>query len=119
MSESIVRQKAEDFSVKTYRLNQRLRLANEFVLANQILKSGTSICANLYEAKFAHSTADYISKLTISLKEASETCFWLNLLHRVELIDGSYYKELHQDTHEIISILVAIIKRLKQIESTQ
>jgi four helix bundle protein len=114
MSGSIVIEKAEKFSVRIVRCSHYIRYdKKEYSLADQLLRSGTSICANLYEGKFAQSNADFINKLSISLKEASETDFWIKLLNQTGYIEDNVYESLNNDVTEIIKLLVSIIKKLK------
>ena len=82
-------------------------------MSKQILRSGTSIGANVSESKNAQTDPDYLTKMNIALKEADETLYWLELLRRSEIIDESVYKSLHDDLKEIIAILVSIVKKLK------
>ena len=111
---SVLRDKSYAFAVRIVRLAQFLqRERKEFVLSKQILKSGTSIAALVREAEYAQSNADFISKFTISLKEANETDFWLSLLKDTEYIEVELYDSLFQDCNELISLLVSTIKTLK------
>ena len=87
---------------------------HEFVLSKQILKSGTSVGANIREAKRPQSEADCISKLSIALKEAEETAYWLELLYESQYIDQNLYKTNYTQTEEMIKILVSVIKRKKE-----
>ena len=89
---------------------------NEYVMARQLLRSGTSIGANVHEGIQAQSRADFVSKLGISLKEASETSYWLTILYRTEYIDETYYCTLKTEVDEIIRILIASIKTTKKNE---
>ena len=86
----------------------------EFVLSKQILKSGTSIGANISEAQRAQSKADFISKMSIALKEANETEYWLRLLYETQYISKTQFENLHNDLSEIIKILMAICKTSNQ-----
>jgi len=113
MGQSIAMEKAEAFAIRIVCLARYIREQKEYSLADQILRSGTSICANLYEGKFAQSNADFISKLSIALKEASETDFWLRLFYKTSIINESLYESLNKDIKEIISILVSTINTLK------
>lgn len=83
-------------------------------LTKQLLKSGTSIGANLSEAQEAVSKKDFLNKLSISLKEARETEYWLKLFKETDLISQKEFISLNNDLEEIIKLLVAIIKRIKQ-----
>ena len=85
----------------------------EFILAKQILRSGTSIGANIAEAQDAQSNLDFIHKYSIALKEARETEYWLNLLKESEYIDEISFKSIIIDCEELIKLLVATIKKLK------
>ena len=81
----------------------------EFVMSKQILRCGTSVGANISESVFAQSRQDYISKLSISLKEASETKFWLDILHETDFITDSQFESLNEDNSKLIGTLVNII----------
>lgn len=83
-----------DFEIAIVKLAKRLKEKHENVISNQILRSGTSIGANIREAKYAHSRADFIVKMQIALKEANETDYWLELLFRTDHINELCYKEL-------------------------
>ena len=83
------------------------------MISKQILRSGTSIGANIRESRNAQSDADFISKLSISLKEADETQFWLEVLYRSETIDEKKYKSLCGDVKELVALLTSIIKTMK------
>ena len=94
MSESKLRDLSMDFSVQIINLVNKLKAKHESVISNQIGRSGTSIGANLYEAKYAQGKKDFLSKIEIALKEASETGYWLELLYKTEYIDEVAYKSL-------------------------
>ncbi|MBQ1991575.1 MAG: four helix bundle protein, partial [Clostridia bacterium] len=83
-----------EFSVDIINLVKYLKSNRESIISNQIGRSGTSIGANIYEAQYAQSKKDFISKLEIALKEASETGYWLELLYRTNYIDEQLYKSL-------------------------
>ena len=89
---------------------------NEHVMSKQVYRSGTSIGANIAESKTAQSDADFISKLSIALKEANETKYWLVLLHESETISDEEYKSIENDINTIIGSLIIIIKKKKGIE---
>ena len=86
---------------------------NKTIISKQILKSGTSIGANINEANYAQSRMDFISKMHIALKETAETDYWLQLLHFSQLIDTSTYNELSFKCIEIKKLLIASIKTAK------
>lgn len=111
---SIIQDKSLDFSVRIVRLCRYLENERrEFVISKQILRSGTSVGANVRESRNAQSDADFISKLSISLKEADETQFWLEVLYRSETIDEKMYKSLCDDVKELVALLTSIIKTMK------
>ena len=85
----------------------------EFVLSKQLLKSGTSIGANVREAIYAQSRNDFISKMSISLKEASETGYWIALLHRTGFLDEQQFLSINTDCSQIIRILTSIVNTSK------
>ena len=83
-------------------------------MSKQILKSGTSVGANVREASRAQTKADFIAKSSIALKEADETCYWLELLHETAYIDDNAYGSIYADADELVKLLVSIIKTAKQ-----
>ncbi len=107
--------KSFDFSIRIVNLCKHLQdKQKERVLSNQILRSGTSIGANVAEAQQAQSRADFISKLNIALKEAAETDYWLRLLHATDYINDTQFNSMISDCDEIESLLVAILKASKK-----
>ncbi|MBU8893639.1 MAG: four helix bundle protein [Bacteroidales bacterium] len=107
---NIIYQKSFDFAldiVKLYKL--LIAEKKEYVLSRQILKSGTSIGANVREADNAESKADFIHKMSIAQKEADETIYWIELLYASEFIEKSSYDKLSEKAIEIIKIIKAII----------
>ena len=102
--------KSFDFAVKTVRLADYIREQKHFELASQILRSGTSIGANVQEAQRAQSDKDFVSKMSIASKEANEVCYWLRLLHATDIISEEMFKSLNADLNEIIKLLISIIK---------
>ena len=86
---------------------------NEWVMSKQLLRSGTAIGALVCEAKFAQNRADFVSKMSIALKEANETLYWINLLHDSEYIDDNVYSSIHKEADEITAILASIVKTTK------
>lgn len=87
---------------------------NEYVLSKQILRSGTSIGANIKEALQSSSKKDYLWKMNIALKEASETEYWLDLLQSTDYIDNKMYNSIIEDCKELIKILVSTVKTTKE-----
>lgn len=103
-----------DFSVQIINLVKDLKAKHESVISNQIGRSGTSIGANIYEANYAQGKKDFISKLEIALKEASETGYWLELLYRSEYIDENTYNLLNDQCAAIRVMLIASCRTAKQ-----
>ena len=103
------------FAVRIVKLCRYLtETQREYVLSRQIMRAGTSIGANVAEAQQAQSRADFISKLSIALKEAVETNYWLRLLRETDYLQESEFHSLHQDCRELERMLTAILKSTKQ-----
>jgi len=111
MRENVLKDKSYAFAVRVVKLYKYLsNEQKEFVLSKQILRSGTSVGANVEEANSGQSKKDFVAKLAISLKEARETHYWLRLLHDCDYINQQMYDSLLNDCNEIISLLTVIIK---------
>lgn len=111
MAESPIKDKSYKFAVRVIRLYKFLsEEKREFILSKQVLRSGTSIGANVKEATEAESRADFIHKL----KEASETEYWLELLKETEYLDEAAFNSIYADCQELLKLLTAIIKSSKQ-----
>lgn len=113
MKESIVQKKSFDFSLKIILLYKKLQLEKEFIISNQLLRSGTSIGANVEEALAGQSKRDFTAKMSISSKEARETKYWLRLLKQSELTSIDV-NSLILDIDELIRILTSIVKTSQQ-----
>lgn len=114
MRKSILKDRSYAFAIEIVKISQRLQEEKkEFVLSKQILRSGTAIGALIREAEFGQSKPDFIHKMSVGLKEANETDFWLSLLKDTNYLAQDKYLELFKDCNEIISMLVATIKTLK------
>ena len=113
MKESIVQKKSFEFSLKIISLYKKLQQEKEFIISRQILRSGTSIGANVEEALAGQSKRDFIAKMSISSKEARETKYWLRLLKESE-ITSLDVKSLILDIDELIRILTSIVKTSQQ-----
>ena len=112
---NIIENKSFEFAVRIVNLRKFLvREKNEYILSKQLMLSGTSIGANVSEAQRAQSKADFVSKMSIALKEANETNYWLKLLYRTDYIDEKQFGSMVGDLDEIISILVSICNTSKQ-----
>ena len=114
MSESKLRELSIDFSVDIIELVKYLKSMKESIIANQIGRSGTSIGANIHEAQYAQGKRDFISKLEIALKEASETGYWLELLYRTKYIDEQTYKVLSAKCTSLRAMLIASCRTAKE-----
>ncbi|WP_017302258.1 four helix bundle protein [Nodosilinea nodulosa] len=112
MAESIVQRKSFEFALRVIRLYKQLQAQREFVISKQLLRSGTSIGANVEEATAAQSRRDFLSKMAIASKEARETKYWLRLLKESDLVNLDLSTELSQ-IDELIRILTAIVKTTK------
>ena len=110
----MIKNKTIDFAVRIVKFYKYLcEEKREYVMSKQILRSGTSIGANVRESKNAQTDPDYLTKMNIALKEADETQYWLEILRKSEIITEEEYNSLNDDLKEIIAILVSIVKSLK------
>jgi len=115
---NLIAEKSKAFAIRMIRLYQYLNSGKkEFVLSKQILRSGTSIGANVKEASRAQSKADFTSKMQIALKEASETEYWLELLEETGYITEKEGSSLLSDCRELIKLIVSIVKTAKSAET--
>lgn len=113
MSESKLRDISLDFAVSIINLVKYLKENKEYIISNQIGRSGTSVGANIREAQYAHGKADFIAKLQIALKEANETGYWLELLYKTSYIDEQTYKNLDSVCTSIRVMLISSINTAK------
>ena len=114
MAESIMLDKAKDFAVEIVNLCRNIKeTKRESVLTNQLLRSGTSIGANIHESKYGHGTADFIAKMQIALKECYESEYWLELLNRTGYIPDEQYKSLQNACGSIRRMLISSINTTK------
>lgn len=114
MKSSPLRDKSYVFAVNIIRLVQQLQSdKKEFVLSRQLLRSGTAVGALLREAEYGQSTADFINKLNVALKEANETEYWLNLLKDTDYMDMELFEKRNGECKELIAMLVSSIKTMK------
>jgi len=102
-----------EFAVCIINLVKTLKEQRESIISNQIGRSGTSIGANIHEAKYAHGTADFISKMQIALKEANETGYWLELLFKTNYINDEQHKSLESKCKSLRAMLVSSINTAK------
>lgn len=114
MKNNVIADKSKAFAIRIIKLYKYLASEKqEYTLSKQVLRSGTSIGANVRESLRAQSKADFISKQNIALKEADETCYWLELLHETDFITDNEFESIYTEANEIIKLLVSIIKTAK------
>jgi len=110
-------EKSFSFALRIVRLHRYLQEEyREFVLSRQLLRSGTAIGALVREAKYAQSKSDLLHKLTIALKEANETKYWLELLHESGYLDEKSYRSIQPEIEELLKLLIASTKTLKGLQ---
>lgn len=109
-----IQEKSFQFAIRIVNLCKLLRTERkEYTLSNQLLRSGTSIGANIAEAQQAQSRADFLSKLNIALKEAYETTYWLRLLEATDYLTNQEFHSIYTDCDELVKILVSSVKSVK------
>ena len=120
MKDSVIAMLSMNFAIRTVRFYKFLTEEKRvFIISKQLLRSGTSIGANVSEAEFAQSRADFISKMSIALKEAGETRYWIELLYKSEIIELKVYESLLCDIKQIIGTLVKIVSNSKDAKSDE
>ena len=112
--ENAIQKKSMNFGIRIVRLARYLNNQRDFILANQVLRSGTAIGALVREAQYAESRKDFIHKLSIAIKEANETIYWLELLEGADLLPQKAFESIHHDNVELLRILTSIIKSSKR-----
>lgn len=117
MTDNILIDLSMDFSVKIVKLCETIK--GKSILTNQVLRSGTSIGANIHEANYAHSRADFISKMQIALKECYESEYWLKLFVKTDIITNETYNWLRNDCGKIRKILISSINTAKANNKNQ
>ena len=114
MSNSIMLDKAKDFAVEIINVCKEIKeTKRESVMTNQLLRSGTSVGANIHESKYAHGTADFIAKMQIALKECYESEYWLELLNRTNYMSDERYRSLQNSCGAIRRMLISSINTSK------
>lgn len=115
MKESILLDKSLAFALRIVKLSRYLQQdQKEYILSRQVVRSGTAIGALIREAQYAQSKADFLHKLTIALKEANETKYWLQLLVESSYITEKMYQSIEPDAEELLKLLIASTKTVKQ-----
>lgn len=114
VKKNVVQEKSYQFAIRIVNL-YRFLISNqkEYVLPKQLLRSGTSVGAQIFEAENAQSRSDFIHKLSIAQKEINETMYWLNLMHSTGYLSVTEHQSIYADAEEIKRLLTAIIKKLK------
>ena len=116
MKYNIITEKSLNFAIRIVNLYKYLsKEKSEFILSKQLLRSGTSVGANVREAIYGQSKADFVSKMSIALKEISETEYWLELLFKTDFITEKQYKDINFDCSEIAKMLTTIVKNSKSV----
>lgn len=111
---NIVQEKSFAFALRIIKLSKFLQKENkDFVLSKQLLRSGTAVGALIKEAEHAQSKADFINKMSIALKEANETDYWIELLYQSSGLSQEVYHSIHPEIQELIKLLVSIVKSSK------
>ncbi len=106
-----------DFAIRIVNLYRFLmEKKNEHIISKQLFRSGTSIGANVFEGKNAQSKADFTHKMSIALKEATETGYWIDLLYKTEFLTEQQYSSIYADWNRIMGVLTKIVKSSKQID---
>lgn len=115
---SILKEKSYAFAIRVVKLNHFLcDEMKEFVLSRQLLRSGTAIGALIREAEFGQSRADFRNKMSIALKEANETDYWLNLLKDTNYISDKAFQSISEDCLELVRMLVATVKTTQNLKN--
>lgn len=110
MSKNIVLEKSFKFGLDIIKLYLKLKSEKEYILSSQLVRASTSIGANITEAQYAQSKKDFINKMSIALKEANESEYWLRLLVKAEIIGNEEYRLYSSDCSEIKAILINVVK---------
>lgn len=112
MADNVILDKSKAFAIRIVRMYVWLKdERHEYVLSKQCLRSGTSIGANVHEGVLARSKAEFIAKMQISLKEANETKYWIEILHETDFLTEDMYNSIYPECIEIIKLLTSIIKK--------
>ena len=113
-TDSVLLEKTMELAVRIVRMCQYLESErHEFVMSKQVLRSGTSIGANVREAIYGQSRRDFVAKLSIALKETVETEYWLELLSRTEYLSEKQYGDIREDVSTVAKILTSTVKRMR------
>ena len=109
-----------EFAIRIVKLYKYLtEEKHEYIMSKQLFRSGTSIGANTFEGKNAQSRADFCNKMNIALKEATESGFWIDLLHKTDYLDDVLFESFYKDWNRIMGVLTKIVKATKNEQPTQ
>ena len=109
-----------EFAIRIVKLYKYLTdEKHEYIMSKQLFRSGTSIGANTFEGKNAQSRADFCNKMNIALKEATESGFWIDLLHKTDYLDDVLFDSFYKDWNRIMGVLTKIVKATKNEQPTQ
>ena len=115
MAKSLTLDKSKEFAIRIVKLYKYLRDdKREFILSKQLLRSGTSIGANLSEAMYGVSRSDFLAKVFISLKECAETRYWLELLYKTDYLTDIEFTSIDNDCTELMKLLTSIVKTTRE-----
>lgn len=117
MNENIVFEKSKAFAIRIVKLYKHLNEKSEFIMSKQLLRSGTSIGANIAEAECGISKKDFLAKMYIAFKECSETKYWLELLFATDYLNETEYNSIIADCDELLKLLTSITKTAKAISN--
>ena len=110
---NIILEKSKNFAIRIVKLSKYLNDKNEYVLSKQLVRSGTSIGANVREAQRGQRKADFVAKMNIALKEACETEYWLEILYETEYLSKEEFESIYNDNKEVTKLLMSITKTAK------
>ena len=114
-TENNVYEISKTFAIRIVNLYKYLKEErSEFIMSKQLFRSGTSIGANVFEGKNAQSRADFTNKMNVALKEATESAYWLDLLHETHFLNDKEFDSIYDDCSKIIGVLTKIVKATKQ-----
>ena len=112
-NKSLIKEKSFNFAIRIVNLYKYLNIKNEYIISKQVLRSGTSIGANVSEALCGISRKDFLSKMYIAYKEAVETIYWIDILYKSDFINKNEYTSIQKEAREIYKMLSSITKTTK------
>ncbi|MEE1175270.1 MAG: four helix bundle protein [Paludibacteraceae bacterium] len=118
-NKSLIKEKSFNFAIRIVNLYKYLNIKNEYIISKQVLRSGTSIGANVSEALCGISRKDFLSKMYIAYKEAVETIYWIDILYKSDFINKNEYTSIQKEAREIYKMLSSITKTTKTTPNSQ